>query len=101
MTMKRAKMLIVGAARAGKSSLTDSLIANRSVLTGEGEGRATLCVQIKPWQVEGMVCSMYDFGGQEEYYMTHSFFVSPRAIVMIGKLQLLVCRIILEDLSGS
>lgn len=34
LTMKRAKMLVVGATGAGKSSLCDSLIASRSSLTG-------------------------------------------------------------------
>mmetsp|Transcript_15472 Transcript_15472/g.18054 ORF Transcript_15472/g.18054 Transcript_15472/m.18054 type:complete len:1172 (-) Transcript_15472:66-3581(-) len=81
--LKRAKIIMMGRANSGKSSLTKSLINGRSILQPNGPDRATVSVEINPWSMEGVKCAIWDFGGQEEYYMTNSFFVSARCIVVL------------------
>mmetsp|Transcript_572 Transcript_572/g.701 ORF Transcript_572/g.701 Transcript_572/m.701 type:complete len:394 (-) Transcript_572:3586-4767(-) len=71
---KAVKMLMVGRARAGKTSLTNSLVNDVSGLTKDDDDRATISVEIRPWIVNDVTISVWDFAGQEEYYMTHTFF---------------------------
>ena len=78
----------MGRAGAGKTSLMRSLIAGRSLLTGnlllfhifadhigqisagDGEDRATVSVDIEKWAVDQAKCTFWDFGGQEEVRKT-------------------------------
>lgn len=80
---KAVKMLMVGRARAGKTSLTNSLVNDESGLTKDDDNRATVSVEIRPWKVEDVTISVWDFAGQEEYYMTHTFFLSRRCVVVL------------------
>ena len=45
--------------------------------------RATVSVEIRPWKVKDVNFSVWDFAGQEEYYMTHTFFLSRRCVVVL------------------
>ena len=89
------KVLVVGAAGVGKTSLTNALKTKgeSAQLTGEGDHRATVSVEVNSirFMSDGELSkgkplgtlSLWDFGGQEEYYMTHAFFLSNRSLVMI------------------
>lgn len=80
---KAVKMLMVGRARAGKTSLTNSLVNDKKGLTKDDDNRATVSVEIRPWKVKDVTISIWDFAGQEEYYMTHTFFLSRRCVVVL------------------
>jgi len=80
------KTLIVGPGGVGKTSLTNALLARgkRANLTGDGDDRATIGVDVSKLTFgNNGKMFMWDFGGQEEYYMTHSFFLSNRCLVMV------------------
>lgn len=80
---KAVKMLMVGRARAGKTSLTNSLVNDEMGMTKDDDNRATVSVEIRPWKVKDVTISVWDFAGQEEYYMTHTFFLSRRCVVVL------------------
>eukprot|EP00924_Labyrinthula_sp_SR-Ha-C_P000770 augustus_masked-scaffold_7-processed-gene-3.4-mRNA-1 protein AED:1.00 eAED:1.00 QI:0/0/0/0/1/1/3/0/1344 len=72
---KAVKMLMVGRARAGKTSLTNALVGTRdgpvdgeeiTALTKDDDNRATVSVEIRPWVVDDVRVSVWDFAGQEE-----------------------------------
>ncbi|XP_077983172.1 malignant fibrous histiocytoma-amplified sequence 1 homolog [Glandiceps talaboti] len=76
---QRLKMVVLGEARAGKTSLISTLISNQSKLT-EIENR-THCIDVMKWCTEkGLICEIYDFGGHQAYSLTHQFFLSPHSL---------------------
>ncbi|CAK9035000.1 Probable serine/threonine-protein kinase roco5 (Ras of complex proteins and C-terminal of roc 5) [Durusdinium trenchii] len=101
------KVVVVGPQRVGKTTLTNALLQKGKSAnpTTRGEDKETTIsvdvVQVpfkvrddlqskrgvlgiggrtaeKPCQI-----SLWDFGGQEEYYMTHALFLSSRSLVMV------------------
>jgi len=82
--VQKVKVMMVGCAGAGKTSLTRSLMNGSAQLVPPGDDRATVGVAITDdWEVGEASVSVWDFGGQEEYYMTHSFFLSSRSVVVL------------------
>ncbi|GBG16059.1 Leucine-rich repeat serine/threonine-protein kinase 2, partial [Hondaea fermentalgiana] len=82
------KVLMVGPQAVGKTSLANALTqkGKNAKLTGEGNERATISVDIRQLKFDagegggtGKI-SLWDFGGQQEYYMTHSLFISSRSL---------------------
>jgi len=90
-TLKQAKVLVVGAGNAGKTSLCNCIMegAWKGQPVEGGSERATIGVQTKQKTVsnpktdeQGQIF-LWDFGGQEDYFMTHSFFLSRRSVVVV------------------
>ncbi|GBG16088.1 Ras-related protein Rab-11A, partial [Hondaea fermentalgiana] len=83
------KVLMVGPQAVGKTSLANALTleeGRKAKLTGEGNERATISVDIRQLEFDAREdgctgkISLWDFGGQQEYYMTHSLFISSRSL---------------------
>ena len=97
------KVLVVGPAAVGKTSLTRALQGKglKADLTpSNSDERATIGVEVHRVELskktvgavgslmgrkarDGGEVSLWDFGGQEEYYMTHALFLSDRSLVMV------------------
>lgn len=82
--VNEAKLIIIGNGRVGKTSLA-------KVLTGEKfdpNENSTHGVNIRKWDLnlpDGQILNLniWDFGGQERYHNTHSFFLSKRALYLL------------------
>ncbi|MFK7950579.1 MAG: leucine-rich repeat domain-containing protein, partial [Saprospiraceae bacterium] len=80
-----AKLLIVGEAGSGKSSLMKKLVDNTYVIPKDGDKAMKSTVGIKihegwtfPYYKDNsidFITNLWDFGGQEVQYMTHQFFM--------------------------
>lgn len=84
-TIYEARVLLVGEGNVGKSSLvaalTNSLfVANRDTTHGIEISRLALPHPSEPAQ---MNLSVWDFGGQDVYRVTHQFFFSERSLYLI------------------
>eukprot|EP00924_Labyrinthula_sp_SR-Ha-C_P003262 snap_masked-scaffold_15-processed-gene-4.27-mRNA-1 protein AED:1.00 eAED:1.00 QI:0/-1/0/0/-1/1/1/0/1426 len=77
-----AKIAVFGAEKSGKTSLIDSLIANRTLLQ-ENSKKSAHSVVIKNWTHKGIRATIWDFSGKDQYFLANSYFVTPRAVVMI------------------
>ena len=88
-----AKLLIVGQPGAGKTTLQKKLENPEYVVPegGDKEVLSTLGVQImEGWDFPyttsptgKFMANIWDFGGQEIQYMTHHFFLTPRALYVL------------------
>ncbi len=88
-----AKLLIVGQPGAGKTTLQKKLENPEYVVPegGDKEVLSTLGVQImEGWDFSyatsptgKFMANIWDFGGQEIQYMTHHFFLTPRALYVL------------------
>lgn len=83
-TINEAKLIIVGEGKTGKTTLYNKLIDPAYDLnanpTDETHGINTFeGLEIK----EGFRVNLWDFGGQDLQYMTHQFFLSPRALYVL------------------
>ena len=96
----RLKVLIVGTGGAGKTSIVENLFAKeteKGILTGDlkdtkGRRRTTIGVDVKllvmilkgdGTKSSDIEFSLWDFGGQEDYYQTHSLFLSKRSLFIL------------------
>ncbi len=83
-TINEAKLIIVGEGKTGKTSLFNKLIIpNHDILqhpTDETHG-----INIHEGLIirESFRANLWDFGGQELQYMTHQFFLTPRALYVL------------------
>ena len=81
-----AKLLIVGEAGAGKTSLARKLLDPGYKLRGDEE--STQGIGVTPWQVtmddgRPFRVNVWDFGGQEVYHATHQFFLTKRSLYLL------------------
>ncbi|XP_077991302.1 malignant fibrous histiocytoma-amplified sequence 1 homolog [Glandiceps talaboti] len=75
----RLKMVVLGEAKAGKTSLISTMLSNKSRLTGEED--RTHCIDVLKWFTEkGLRFEIYDFGGHQAYSVTHQFFLTPHSL---------------------
>lgn len=76
------KMVIVGQAQVGKSSLLERLVYNAYHDKPSTEG-----IQIDPWHFlqdgEEYRLNIWDFGGQEIYHATHQFFLTRQSLYIL------------------
>lgn len=77
-----AKLLILGEAGAGKTTLSKKIVDPNYVLQNE---ESTLGVEVTTWSFpleEGRSfrVNIWDFGGQEIYHATHQFFLTKRSL---------------------
>jgi Leucine-rich repeat (LRR) protein/signal recognition particle receptor subunit beta len=88
-----AKLLIVGEAGSGKSSLMKKLVDNEYVIPKDGDKEMKSTVGIKihegwtfPYYKNKSIdftTNLWDFGGQEVQYMTHQFFMTARSLYVL------------------
>jgi GTPase SAR1 family protein len=88
-----AKLLIVGEAGSGKSSLMKKLVDNKYVIPKDGdkEMKSTVGINIhEGWTFPyyknksiDFTTNLWDFGGQEVQYMTHQFFMTARSLYVL------------------
>jgi GTPase SAR1 family protein len=88
-----AKLLIVGEAGSGKSSLMKKLINNDYIIPKEGDKALESTVGINihegwtfPYYKNKSIdftTNLWDFGGQEVQYMTHQFFMTARSLYVL------------------
>ena len=81
-----AKLLIVGEAGAGKTSLARKLQDPAYQLRGDEE--STQGIGVLPWQFKledghPFRANIWDFGGQEVYHATHQFFLTKRSLYLL------------------
>ena len=81
-----AKLLIVGEAGAGKTSLARKLLDPGYQLRGDEE--STQGIGVLPWQLtmedgRPFRVNIWDFGGQEVYHATHQFFLTRRSLYLL------------------
>ena len=81
-----AKLLIVGEAGAGKTSLARKLQDPAYRLRGDEE--STQGIGVLPWQFalsdgRPFRANIWDFGGQEIYHATHQFFLTKRSLYLL------------------
>ncbi|KAK6288414.1 hypothetical protein J4Q44_G00388860 [Coregonus suidteri] len=76
------KTMFLGSSMAGKSTLCRSL--NKGVPMRVEEEDRTEGIEISEMEMEGVRFLFWDFAGQEEYYLTHHVFITPRALVILA-----------------
>ncbi|XP_066268040.1 malignant fibrous histiocytoma-amplified sequence 1 homolog [Branchiostoma lanceolatum] len=84
--LKCLKTLILGTYGAGKTSLVRALKLGRSKLTKPGE--RTHGIEIAEFPLSApdtpdRMLSVWDFAGQDIYYITHQFFLSAKALMLL------------------
>eukprot|EP00939_MAST-03C_sp_MAST-3C-sp1_P001128 g1128.t1 len=77
------KVLFVGTGGAGKTSLRMNLTDAHGKRTKEGYDRATIGIDVREMTCDKATLSLWDFGGQEEYYQTHALFLTSRSIYLL------------------
>ncbi|MBP0021305.1 MAG: GTPase, partial [Cyanobacteria bacterium SBLK] len=80
-----AKLLIVGEAGAGKTTLSEKICDSNYQLKEED---STKGIEVKTWSFtmangEEFRVNIWDFGGQEIYHATHQFFLTKRSLYLL------------------
>ncbi|KAM7015168.1 malignant fibrous histiocytoma-amplified sequence 1 [Tautogolabrus adspersus] len=75
------KTMFLGCSMAGKSTLCRSLREGKPVAIAVED--RTEGIEISQLYAEGIRFLFWDFAGQEEYYLTHHVFITPRALVIL------------------
>ncbi len=81
--LNEAKVLLVGEAKVGKTSLVKRLIDG----TFDKDERMTEGINIRPWEINAnrqtVKLNVWDFGGQEIMHATHQFFLTKRSLYLL------------------
>ena len=81
--LNEAKVLLVGEAKVGKTSLVKRLIDG----TFDKDERMTEGINIRPWEISAnrqtVKLNVWDFGGQEIMHATHQFFLTKRSLYLL------------------
>jgi internalin A len=83
--VNEAKLIVVGNGRVGKTSLTKVLVGDEPF---DPQENSTHGIRIKKWTTaipngQKLILNIWDFGGQERYHNTHSFFLTKRALYLL------------------
>uniref|UniRef100_A0A4W6ENK4 Si:ch211-210p4.6 n=1 Tax=Lates calcarifer TaxID=8187 RepID=A0A4W6ENK4_LATCA len=76
------KTMFLGSSMAGKSTLCRSLREGKPVVVAVKD--RTEGIEISQMYTEEVRFLFWDFAGQEEYYLTHHVFITPRALVILA-----------------
>ncbi|CAN0131978.1 unnamed protein product, partial [Ectocarpus sp. 4 AP-2014] len=79
----RVKIILVGQGGAGKTSLRQSMKANKSAPTGEWEKESTVFADVEPMELEGASVRVYDCAGQVAYTGLLQMFLTPRSVCVL------------------
>ena len=76
---QRLKLVLLGEAGAGKSSLAHALVHATALTFPDGQPHSTVGVDFHTWRPDpnGVEFYIIDFAGQRKYQLTHPFFLSP------------------------
>ncbi|XP_040898006.1 malignant fibrous histiocytoma-amplified sequence 1 homolog isoform X2 [Toxotes jaculatrix] len=75
------KTMFLGSSMAGKSTLCRSLREGKPVVVAVKD--RTEGIEISQLYTQEVRFLLWDFAGQEEYYLTHHVFITPRALVIL------------------
>lgn len=75
------KTMFLGSSMAGKSTLCRSLREGKPVAVLVED--RTVGIEISQLYTQEVRFLLWDFAGQEEYYLTHHVFITPRALVIL------------------
>ncbi|MCX5770604.1 MAG: GTP-binding protein, partial [Candidatus Hydrogenedentes bacterium] len=84
--LNEVKVLLVGEAQVGKTSLVKAVVHNKACVPGE---KMTEGISIDRWAVGGkragetVRLNIWDFGGQEIMHATHQFFLTKRSLYLL------------------
>ncbi|XP_040003008.1 malignant fibrous histiocytoma-amplified sequence 1 [Xiphias gladius] len=76
------KTMFLGSSMAGKSTLCRSLREGKPVTVSVKD--RTEGIEISQLYTQEVRFLFWDFAGQEEYYLTHHVFITPRALVILA-----------------
>lgn len=79
---QRLKVMLLGEAGAGKSSLAYALVNATALTFPDGQAHSTVGVDFYTWRPvpNGIEFHIADFAGQRRYQLTHPFFLSSEAL---------------------
>ncbi|CAM9834458.1 unnamed protein product [Ectocarpus sp. 4 AP-2014] len=77
------KVLLVGQEGAGKTSLRQSMKANKATPTGEWKEESTVFADVEPMELEGSSVRVYDCAGQVAYTGLLQMFLTPRSVCVL------------------
>ncbi|XP_030582237.1 malignant fibrous histiocytoma-amplified sequence 1 [Archocentrus centrarchus] len=80
-TARTVKTMFLGSSMAGKSTLCRSLREGKPVTVAVKD--RTEGIDITQLYIQDVRFLLWDFAGQEEYYLTHHVFITPRALVIL------------------
>ncbi|CAN0303614.1 unnamed protein product, partial [Ectocarpus sp. 6 AP-2014] len=89
------KVVLVGQEGAGKTSLCQSMKANKAAPTGEWKEKSTVFADVEPMVLEGASVRVYDCAGQVAYTGLLQMFLTPRSVCV------LVCNAAAFEHTGS
>ena len=72
-TWNKAKVMVLGKEGVGKTHLSRRLKGKSYAKNQSTDG-----IDVSTFKLGGMELTWYDFGGQEVFYPTHSFFLTPQ-----------------------
>ncbi len=82
-----AKLIVLGEAGAGKTSLANKILDPAYQLVPELDSKSTDGIEILhhdfPYQQKSFRVNIWDFGGQEINHQTHNFFLSKRSLYFL------------------
>ncbi|CBJ32718.1 LRR-GTPase of the ROCO family, incomplete sequence [Ectocarpus siliculosus] len=77
------KVVLVGQEGAGKTSLRQSMKANKATPTGEWKEESTVFADVEPMELEGSSVRVYDCAGQVAYTGLLQMFLTPRSVCVL------------------
>ncbi|KAF4091051.1 hypothetical protein AMELA_G00032720 [Ameiurus melas] len=82
-TIRTIKTMFLGSSMAGKSTVCRSLRQGYPVEVAEDDRTVGIEIQ-RVHNADGVRFVLWDFAGQEEYYVTHHVFITPQAFVILA-----------------
>ncbi|CAN0362368.1 unnamed protein product [Ectocarpus sp. 6 AP-2014] len=77
------KVVLVGQEGAGKTSLRQSMKANKAAPTGEWKEESTVFADVEPMELQGSSVRVYDCAGQVAYTGLLQMFLTPRSVCVL------------------
>ncbi|CAM9277946.1 unnamed protein product [Ectocarpus sp. 8 AP-2014] len=77
------KVVLVGQEGAGKTSLRQSMKANKATPTGEWKEESTVFADVEAMELEGSSVRVYDCAGQVAYTGLLQMFLTPRSVCVL------------------
>ncbi|CAM9487752.1 unnamed protein product [Scytosiphon promiscuus] len=83
-TLQLLKVVLIGSAHAGKTSLVNSIVEGRACATrGTAAEASTVGIDLIRHNLKGATIEFYDCAGQVDYYGMHQTFLTRRALYLL------------------